>query len=404
MAKQKERTPLVKKSWVQNFNLIGEAKLTDYTFKIDEHSDKSDWIYNMMNLSVFCGENHGTVFCDLMGGYGSERNENPIYVHGKKEDKTDDFENNYTIDWDDRFDESILEDIGDLCFLTVGLEKDSNDKTYYKKFLSPYDAIEYIKEHLADGAVINIKGQLKYQLYNDSISVKKEVNSIVLSKATADSYKASFTQTILLDKDSVSSSNIDKEKNVLNVDAYILEKFKEFNGHDLTNGGKVKGGQFVPLRKRFEYEIDPEKKDLTVKIINKLFKVKKGITQATFIGDFVESGAAINVTIDDVPDDIKDLIEMGVYSEEEALKACSTNGAKEKRMILRKPLIKQVGNEDNKVPQIQRTEQVFEDEDLLLDCLIPKEDEDLNIDEDENEEIQGSDEDEDLEALLDALD
>ena len=33
----------------------------------------------------------------------------------------------YTIDWDDRFDESILADIGDLCFTTVGLEKTDKD-------------------------------------------------------------------------------------------------------------------------------------------------------------------------------------------------------------------------------------------------------------------------------------
>ncbi|WP_346961397.1 hypothetical protein [Clostridium sp.] len=405
--KKKDKKTLVKKNWIQNFNLVGEAKVTDYTFKIDEHSNKSDWIYNMMNLGIFCGENHGTVFCDLMGGYGSEREDNPIYVHGKKEDNTDDFDNNYTIDWDDRLDDSILEDIGDLCFITVGIEKDSNEKTYYKKFLTPYDAIEYIKEHLTDGMVINVKGQLKYQLYNDSISVKKEINSIAISKAALDSYKASFTQTILLNKDSAGSSNIDKEKNILNVDAYLLEKFKEFNGHDLTNDGKIKGGQFVPLRKRFEYELDLENKDLTAKIISKLFRVKKGITQATFLGDFVESGAAINVTIEDVPDDIKDLIEIGVYTEEEALKACSTNGAKERRMILRKPLIKQVGDDDNKVPQIQRTEQVFDDEDLLLDCLIPKEndeeEEDLDT-EDSSTTSTSGDEDEDLAALLDELD
>lgn len=402
MAKQKERKPLVKKNWVQNFNLIGEAKITDYTFKIDEKSNKSDWIYNMMNLSVNCGEKSGTVFCDLMGGYGSERSENPIYVHGKKEDGSDDFDNSYTIDWEDRFDESILEDIGDLCFLTVGLEKDSKDKTYYKKFLTPYDAIAYIQENLNDGTVINVKGQLKYQLYNDNISVKKEVNSIVLSKAEPNSYRATFTQTILIDKDSAGANTIDKEKGMLLVDSYILEKFKEFNGHDLTNGGKVKGGIFVPLRKRFEYELDLEKKDLTVKLINKLFKVKKGITQVTFIGDFVESGAAVTVTIDDIPDDIKELIDLGVYTEEDALKACSTNGQKERRMILRKPLIKQVGDDDNKIPQIQKFEQMFEDEDLLLDCLIPKEDEEDYLEEDED--VVSAKEDEDLAALLDALD
>lgn len=404
MAKKKDKKALTKKGYTQSFNLIGAAKVTDYTFKIDEKSTKSDWIYNSMNLGVDCGDKHGVVFCDMMSGYGSERSNNSIYVHGKKEDGSDDFDNQYIIDWEDRFDESILEDIGDLCFVSVGLEKDSKDKTYYKKFLTQYDAIAYIKENLKEGMAINVKGQLRYQLYNDNLTVKKEVTSIALSKAEPDAYKASFTQTILLNKDSVGSGSIDKERSVLLVDAYVLEKFKEYNGHDLTNNGKIKGGQFVPLGKVFEYELDLEDKELTAKIINKLFKVKKGVTQATFIGDFVETGAAVTVTMDDLPDDIKELVEIGVYSEEEALKVCSGNGAKEKRMLIRKPLIKQVGDEDNKVPQIQRVVEAYEEEDLVLDCLIPKSEEVEDEDYFDDEESGSSNEDADLSALLDALD
>ena len=120
MAKKETINALEKKDWISRFNLVGAAKINDFTYKINEKSNKSDWIYNSINLGVDCGEKHGTVYCELMGGYGSER-DNVIYVHGKKEDGTDDFENSYTIDWDDRFDESIIEDIGDLFFIKVGL-------------------------------------------------------------------------------------------------------------------------------------------------------------------------------------------------------------------------------------------------------------------------------------------
>ena len=143
MAKTKERKPLERKNWVASFTLIGEAKVGDYTFSIDQRSEKSDWIYNRMNLQVDCGSKYGKIDAQMMGGYGSERN-NVIYVHGKDENGRDDFKNFYTIDWEDRFDDSILSDIGDLAFITVGLEKDTKDKTFYKKFLTPYDAIAYI--------------------------------------------------------------------------------------------------------------------------------------------------------------------------------------------------------------------------------------------------------------------
>ena len=132
MAK-KVKTALTKKNWLSSFTLIGEAKINDYTFKTDAKSEKSDWIYNHLNLGVYCGEKHGNVYAELMGGYGAER-DNVVYVHGKDEDGKDDFENRFTIDWDDRFDTDIIESVGDFTFLTVGLEKDKNDKVYYKKY------------------------------------------------------------------------------------------------------------------------------------------------------------------------------------------------------------------------------------------------------------------------------
>lgn len=412
MAK-KEKTPLAKSNgWTSVFNIVGEVKLNDYTFKLDEKSERSDWIYNALNLGVDCGEKFGTVYAELMGGYGSERNNNVVYVHGKKEDGSDDFKNQYTIDWDDRFDESILEDVGDLCYLTIGLEKDSKDKTFYKKFLTPYDFIAYAAEHLEDGMVVNVRGQIKYTVYNGNIQCRKEINSIALSSATPDKYRATFTQTMLLDRDSVTKDSIDKDKGVINVDAMVLEKFKEYNGWDLTDGGKVKGGAFVPLHKNFEYEINPEKPELTTAVINKLFKVKKGVTQITWEGEMIESGATVTATLDDLTDDIKELIELGLYTEEEALAKCTVGGSKERRMILKKPAIKMVGDDENKVPQIQRFEEAFAEEDLQLECLIPKETEEEEEEADDFDKLinDGSDtetsvdEDDELASLLAALD
>ena len=65
---------VIKKSdWVSSFNLIGAAKITEHTFKIDEKSEKSSWIYNLLNLGIDCGEKFGTVFCEMMGGYSEEQ-------------------------------------------------------------------------------------------------------------------------------------------------------------------------------------------------------------------------------------------------------------------------------------------------------------------------------------------
>ena len=384
MANEK-KSGIAKSDWASSFSLIGEAKVNDYTYKIDAKSEKSSWIYNSLNLGVDCGEKHGTVYVELMGGYSDER-ENVIYAHGKDDDGNEDWSKQIIVDWEDRFGEGVLEEIGDGSFLTVGLEKTTAGKTYYKKFLSAYDAIAYIQEHLADGTVVNIRGRLQYSIYNDVTQVRKTIQSIVLSNINEPSkYRANFTQSILIDKESASLKKIDKDKGVMYVDARVLDYVKELNGVEIK-------GQY-PFAKQFEFEVDLTNPELCKKVVDKVFKVKKGITQITFDGDFIEGGATITATMDDVPDDIKDLIAIGVYTEEEALEKCSASGSRERRMVLRKPHIKLVG--DDKIPTLQKFEQKYTEDDLVID--IGGDEEELPFDEDED----SSDDDSDMSWLED---
>lgn len=373
MAK-KEKKILEKKNWSNSFVLIGEAKPNDYTYKLDEKSEKSDWVYNSLNLGVYCGETCGTVYAELMGGYGAER-DNVVYVHGKDENGKDDFDDRFTIDWDDRFDEEILESVGDLCFLTVGLEKDKNDKVYYKKFLTPYDMIAYINENLEKDMVVNVKGSLKYSMYNDNVQVKKEINSIVLSKINDPSkYNARFTQTMLLTKDSVGKA--DKDTGILPIYAKVLDYVKEYKGKEVRTN--------IPYNKMFEYELDLSNPELSKKVIDAIFKVKKGVTEVTFEGNLIEGGAVITATEDDLPDDIKSLVSIGVFSLDEALAKCSVSSGREKRMVIRKPLIKMVEDkEGNKTPVIQKFEQKYDEDDLILDFMYETEDENDEAESDE---------------------
>ncbi len=355
-----EKKTIVKKDWVSNFTLIGTPKISeDYTFKINERSEKSKWVYNSINLGIDCGEKYGVVYCELMGGY-SEENENKIFAHGKKDDGSDDFESQILVDWDDRFNDDVLEEIGDLSFITVGLEKTDKGQTFYKKFLSAYDAIAYIKDHLSEDMVVNVKGNLKYSSYNDNVQVRKNITSIVLSKADDSSkYAARFTQTILIDKDSASLKEIDKDKSVMYVNARVLDYVKEVNGTEVK-------GQY-PYNKQFEFELNLENEKQCKTIYEKLFKVKKSITQITFEGEFIEGGAVVTATIDDLPEDIRDLVEAGVYTEEEACARCTANGNRERRMVLKKPMIKLVG--EDKTPVVQKFEERYDEDDLVLDYL-----------------------------------
>ena len=372
-----EKKVIAKKDWQSSFTLIGKPIINDFTFKIDEKSANSNWVYNALNLGVDCSDKFGTVYAELMGGY-SEENENKIFAHGKKDDKSDDFEKQIIVDWEDRFNDEVLEEIGDLSFLVVGLEKTNEGKTFYKKFLSAYDAIAYIKDHLTEDTVVNVKGNLKYSTYNDNVQVRKNITSIVLSKVDDPAnYKATFTQSILIDKDSASLKNIDKDKGVLFVDARVLDYVKEVNGVDVK-------GQY-PYNKQFEFAMDFSNEAACKKIMEKLFKVKKGITQITFEGEFIEGGAVVTATLDDLPDDIRDLVDMGIYTVEEACAKCTANGNRERRMVLQKPQIKLVG--EDKVPVIQKFDERYKEEDLVLDYVFNNKTSDSNKVDDIGEEI-----------------
>ena len=96
---------------------------------------------------------------------------------------------------------------------------------------------------------------------------------------------------------------------------------------------------------------------------------KKGqVNEITVAGKLVEGGSTVTITKDDIPDDIKELIEMGVYSEDEAVKkiAVGGNGNRERRMIVVKPDIVYVGQGDDRKPTVAFEEGKYEEDDLIF--------------------------------------
>ena len=355
MAKSNDRKTIAKENWVSSFSLIGRPKITDYTFKINESSEKSDWIYNSLNLGVDCGENYGTVYCELMGGYSSTK-AGTIYAHGKNDDGTDDFKNKIEVAWDDRFNDSILSEIGDSCFISIGLERTDKGKNYVKKFLSAYDAIAYVKECLKEDMVINVYGSLRYSMYQDKVQIRKNISKIELSKAEPDKFRATFKQSVLLDQDSVNIKNVDQEKGVLYVDGRVLDYVKEYNGLEVK-------GQF-PYMKTFELDIKRYSKDEFKMMYEEYLKVKKNITQVNFLGFIIEGGAIVPIAIDEMPPDVQKMVKCKMITMDRAYQLCS-NGKREIRMILDQVDIK--ATDDGVFAQ--KFEDRYTEDDLSLDYL-----------------------------------
>jgi len=366
MAKKEKK--LVKKK-VSMFNLVGKAIVNDYTYTIDANSNSSDWVYNRMNLNVNCGES-GKVSTEAMGGYGSKR-DNVIYVNGVKtndDGKTvDDYSNSFTIDWEDRLDESLFDEIARNSFITVGLEVDSDGKTFYKKFLSEYDAINYAQEHLESDMVLNIRGNLQYSVYNEYTQVRKQFTSIVLSKAKEEDFRATFSQTLLVDKDSI--GDYDGDENAVSMTCYIPEYVSSFvtsDGEKVKVPKENKDKRNVVFSKAFLYDCGDKEPAKIEKFLKKYLKPKKENIHAIVFDGFITKGGSLQeVTLDDLPEDIRDLVEMGAYTEEEAIEKAVGSGGKVEKYIIKAPRIIKARKEGES-PRLNINEDEYTTDDLYF--------------------------------------
>lgn len=396
MAKTKERKAL--KKGKAAFNLIGRVKVTDKTFNLDNSYD-SGWTDNSMYVGVDCG-NGNTVYAEMRSGFFPDK-DNVIRAYSKDEKDDAGKSKSVEIAWEDRLDESLYDSISDSSFLTVGVEKDVKDKTVYKKFLTAYDAVEYLNEHLEDGMIVNVKGTIGYSEYEGNVSTKKEITSIVLSKIDDEAdFKATFSQTILVDSKSIGKKNDDK--GTMELAAYVVD----YVGKPKIDGEKIEVKKNVTYPKIFEVAIN-ENPEITAKMLQRFFKPKKGkITEITVTGNLVEGGSTVNITEDDIPDDIKELIEMGLYSEEEAEKKIAVgNGNRERRMIIVKPDITYVGTGDDRKPTVAFEDGKYDEDDLYFyeQALLDAGAEPSSDDNTDSENEETSSEDDDLLAMLEGM-
>lgn len=395
MAKTAERKAL--KKGKASFMLIGKAKVTDKTFNLDNSYD-SGWTDNSMYIGIDCG-NGNTVFAEMRGGFFAGQEDTTVLrAYDKNEKDGEGRSKQVEIAWEDRLDESLLDSVSDSSLITVGVEKDVKGKTVYKKFLSQYDAIEYLNDYLEDGVVVNVKGNLKYSEYDGNVSAKKEITSIVLSKVEDESdFKATFSQAILVDSKSIGKK--DEEKGTMALDAYVID----YVGSPKIDGEKVEIKKNVVFPITFEVAIN-EKPEITAKMLQKFFKPKKKgtLNEITVVGNLIEGGSVVNITEDDIPDDIKELIEMGLYSEEEAEKKCAVgNNNREKRMVILKPDIIYVGQGDERKPTVPFDEGKYEEADLVFYAQVLA---DAGVETDnDSEPTDNASEDDDLLAMLEGM-
>lgn len=323
------------KKGISSFHLVGEVKINDFSFDIDKLNKDETWKYNRANIGVNCGDGN-IVYADMMGGFFTKR-PTKLYVNSK-----DDFSNVYEIDFEDRHNDMILEKIHNNNFIKIGVEKDVQGKTFVKKFLSEYDAILYLKEHLENGMVVSIRGNLSYNIWKGNVQVNKNIKSIYLSSAKEEDFKATFAQEILTTEDSI--EELDKETNTFTINAWVKDYVKELDG--------VKIERVVPIYKPFELEKN-EKNPKITKFLMDVLKAKEGVNEIGVEGKIIEGQQKVQISEDDLPEDIKQLIEIGILDKDEVLGKMAVSGGRVRRFVITKPYIKiRQTEEGNRIPEL----------------------------------------------------
>ena len=388
----------------QNFTLIGKAKLGQYSFKIDEKSKKSSYIYSQANLTLKTKE--GEISASVMGGYNPER-DNVIYAFtkGNKDNKGQ----SIVVSWEDRFDEEIIETVADMKLFKAGVSKKEDGSIEYVKFLHPYDFINHLEQHMVDGEVYVVRGELQYQEYNGELKINKNITSVALAKEEIandpEAHEAKFSTTILTDNNFLGKP--DKETMTVPVDAHVIDFFNEYHKQEIVRmvNGKEKNGLTMPVPMSFDFKIAKDME--TTKKLLKYLKPKRGaVTEIVMEGIFSKSQGELKgeeLTIDDLDDDIKFMVEIGAYTLEEALgKVNFVYGEKTpEKMLLTRPAIKKVeGKDGSSTLIVNYTPDKYNEEDLVIENILKVNNAKFKTnEEDEEEDIFNEEETEDNDDL-----
>ena len=183
------------------------------------------------------------------------------------------------------------------------------------------------------------------------------------------------TQTVLLDEDSFKRiTKQDKEDGEVVIRAYAPEYVSKVNGKPYKKTIPFS----LPIHVRIGEDIEK-----TQKILDKLFKVPKGkIRELTIEGEIVEGYEQGEVSSNDIElsAELKELIEMGLYSEKEAREKMVVRGNKVSKLIFTRPYL-QKDKDDAKNLKVAIDDDKYKPEDMIIPDVN-----DLNNEEKKDEE------------------
>lgn len=321
------------------FDFVGMIKgYGTESFKKDlVGTNNTNWLYNRLSLMLTDGKGKN-IYVNMQDGY-DRVNGKTIYAQSEEG-------NQMQVAFADRFNETLRNSINDKSFLKVATGKVTVEaKDYntgevimengspkmievwdYKRFLTLYDLTNFLSDKLTDGLKVRITGQIRYKEYQDETQRELIVQRVYfLPEGDETECEFAFTQTVILDSESVNTDSLEKE-NMAILKAKIYQKKNK--------------DEMMVLPLDLIIRTTPEKIESTKKMIDMLYRVSGDTLRSITLLGVINSGyIKTDATVDAIPPEMQELIDAGVFTEEDILQSYSKK-EKVDEMLIVKPAIK----------------------------------------------------------------
>lgn len=376
------------RSGVSRFSAYGKVSISADTFPTDAVKAASGYTYKRVSFPVSVGGNN-TIYVQMMGGYSPKKP--VIYARNTDNDPIE-------VNWDLRTNENILENIADRSFVKVRLEKDADGKLIEKKFLSEFDAITYMADHLKDGQQVYIGGDVEYRHYNGQIQRSFNMTTVALDENEDRKPSAQLSQTYLIDNTSVDRDWEDQleEKKQLVVNAYVPQYVGKHEGKQIK--------KTLAFPQQFVLKATDENMDKRKAIVKRFLLTDEDVVrELSLLCDLVDGYEESTGNVE-LSDDLKELIKLGFMTEEAAEKQMTIGGNRVRETVLVRPMLRRNNGqpelmmEDKYAPEaLVFLQAIMDDEEV--DDPFPPEDETAKSTESKDENVTTSFED-DINAMF----
>lgn len=340
-------TKTVKNQTNGSFELVGFATILDDTFKKNlVGKNNANWIYSRLNMKLEDITNDKTMYINIQDGFDKVKGKT-IYANDKDNQQL-------KINFADRTNPELLKLVNDYSFASIGIiPKEKEKEITYINYLTIYDVIEHLSKILQIGQrfKVKLKGKTKYSLYNGKINKEFDLKKVyILPEDDETPCHFKFEQNFLINKESL-----------------VMDKFEE-EGEATINAKlyQTKKNKITEEKEAFTLDIPmvlrstPENKESVKKLIDTFFTITDDtVRKMNMEGTFNVGYVGGNVTEEDIPAELQQMIDLGCYTLEDVMKKLNKKNQVDELQLLR-PVI--ISDEDG--IRIDKDDTTYTKEDL----------------------------------------